>query len=472
LEREFLSELIRRGESQTTEFKIAAPRLPELAERICGLANGQGGYLVIGVEDGTWRVEGVKNPAQAIDLLLKAARSCKPILKFEPATPEVVELEGKALIVATISPYRGQLFQAGGIFWIRRGTYTIPLDLHEIGEYLGSAGALDWETRPADLASLDDLDLELVQSFLSQRVGRRTRESRIIDIESFLLKSRCVALVEGALRPTHAGLLLFGKEPQEFLPQTEVVCVLYPDTLGLERYQDRQNLKGALAHQIDQAEQFFLRNTRQAAIIEGFHRKDRFEYPMEALREAVVNAVVHRDYSLKSEKVRVFYYPDHIEIHSPGLLMPGITLEDLQQGRERSKPRNPLLANLLSEFPGGYMEYLGTGISFMINSMRQQGSPAPEFKLQNEFIVTFRKAIAATPKETEAHTIPKENLTLEERLKKALEYVHAHGSITNREYRKLTGVSEATALRDFEILVAQGSLKIEGSKKGRRYTLN
>ncbi len=110
--------------------------------------------------------------------------------------------------------------------------------------------------------------------------------------------------------------------------RVEVVCVLFSDDLGLRRYLNRRILHGTLPEQVDQAEEFLKRHMRVGARTEGFHRVDEPDYSLEALREAVVNAVVHRDYSLAGEAVRIFYYPDRIEMHRPDLLLPGIRLAE------------------------------------------------------------------------------------------------------------------------------------------------
>lgn len=133
--------------------------------------------------------------------------------------------------------------------------------------------------------------------------------------------------------------------------------------------------------------------------MEGFKRIDIPEYSLETLREAVINAVVHRDYSKRGESVRVFCYPDRVEIHSPGLLLPGITVEQMKRGEVQSKLRNPTLANLLKDTPG-YMERLGSGIRFMLDETKRIGLPAPQFRETGEFIVTFRKAPVLLPPPT------------------------------------------------------------------------
>lgn len=340
------------------------------------------------------------------------------------------------------------------------------------------------------LATLADLDLNKVRAYLTHRPSRRTSTMDAAD-PAALQRIGCAvpdANDPAILRPTHAGLLLFGHTAQDFILHAEVVCVLFGDELGLRRYIDRRILYGTLPEQIDQAENFFKRNVRVGARTEGFHRVDEPEYPLEALREAVVNAVVHRDYSLAGEAVRIFYYPDRIEVHSPGLLLPGIRLTDLRQGRVPSRPRNPILANLLRDMPGGYIERLGSGVSFMIREMRALGRPKPEFREQNEFIVTFHlaDALADTSADAEPSGQVEMNaakgqidhaagetrvLNAARRQKMALRYVQEHSAITNKAYRSLTGISDMTALRDLETLVTQGSLRVVGQGRGRKYTL-
>lgn len=494
-----LEALIQGGETPTVEFKIAPPRPSELAERICGFANALGGYIIFGVMDKTWQISGVKNISDATDVVLQAAGLCKPPVRFDPAQPQVVELEGKQLVIAHVLPNDGTLYQAGGVCWIRRGTYTVPLTVTEIEEFLYSKGIMVWETRPVSRATLADLDMTLVEAYLAQRPGRSKLAGRLSNLEEILLNVGCATITKNEvqqeiIRPTNAGMVLFGYDPQQFLIQAEVVCVLYKDKIGKQRYADRRILQGTITQQVDQAEAFFKQYIPVPARMEGFHRIDEPDYPLEALREAVVNAVVHRDYSLQGEAVRIFYYPDRIEIHNPGLLMPGVRLEDLRQGKARSRPRNPVIATVLRDFPGGYMERVGSGIRFMIDQMRELGRPDPQFQEQGgEFVVTFSRSAMYEDSETNssrtATTLPpagkkkprtssehenpanEADFLRKKRQRLALRYVHEHGFITNRRYQALTGISVSTALHDLEALIQQGSLRAIDQKRGRRYIL-
>jgi predicted HTH transcriptional regulator len=488
-----LRQLIEGGETSTVELKIASPRPDEMAERLCGLANAQGGFIIIGVADESLEIVGVPDKRIALtkDVILRAARQIKPELLLEPSEPDVHVLDGKKLVVATVPPNRGAVYQASGVSWVRRGTYTLPLTIPEIMELAHDRGLVNWEQQVAREATMRDINTELVREYLSQRAGGSGQNSRFRNLERVLGGMGCVKVApDGEVRPTNAGILFFGRDPQQYILQSEVVCVLFRDELGVGGYVDRKIVRGTLQKLIDETEAFLNKYVAVGAKIVGWKRIDLPEYPFEALREAVVNAVVHRDYSRVGESIRVFYYSDRVEIHSPGLLLPGITVRQMQRGDVTSKLRNPILATLLRDIPG-YMERIGSGVRFMLDETKRMGLPPPQFREMSEFVVTFRKAPVSNegqlstaslksngPQQLVLDILPNATVSHQSRIldqkvriEMAMHYIQEHGSILNREYRELTGVSEMTALRDLEMLVEQGALKRVGKTRGRQYKL-
>ena len=488
-----LRRLIKAGETATVELKVAAPRSVEMAERFCGMANAQGGIVIIGVEDSNHTIVGIPDDriGATFDVIVRAARQVvKPVLVLNPADPEIYVLDGKQVVVATVMPSKGPIYQSGGICWVRRGTHTIPLSVPELIEMANDRGLQDWELLPARRATMQDIDMGKVEAYLKLRLASGGQADRFVDVEQMLLGMECATIAaNGEIVPTNAGILFFGSSPQQHIMQSEVVCVLYRDAVGASRYADKKIITGTLQELIDGAEAFLSRYIAVGARIEGWKRIDIPEHSIGALREALVNAVVHRDYSRRGESVRVFFYSDRIEVHSPGLLLPNITVEQMNIGRVQSKLRNPILANLLRDVPG-YMERIGSGIRFMLDETERMELPRPLFKEMDEFIVTFRQAPAlAIPKsqqqqpyfketlwEKDEHLQPvvaKTNLLdeQEQRLIRAVQHVNEHGSITNAAYRELTNVSDRTAHRDLEALVERGSLKGVGQKGARRYVL-
>jgi len=252
---------------------------------------------------------------------------------------------------------------------------------------------------------------------------------------------------------------MFGYNPQLHLPQSEVVCIKYADTQGIRTYVDRKNFVGTLPELIDKTSSFLRQYIRVGATIRGFYREDEPEYPYEALREAVVNAVIHRDYFRSGETVRVFMYRDRVEIRSPGALLPGVSLDDLVALRVTSVPRNPVLAGFLRDMPG-YMERIGSGIRFMLREMESLELPPPEFSEHYDFVVTFRNGGKGLESEG-----------LSERQRKALEMVRVTGSISTSEYCAATGVSPSTGLRDLTELAEQGLLVARGKRRAKRFYL-
>jgi len=485
-----LKALIQGGETNTVELKVAAPRATEMAERLCGMANAQGGVVIIGVKDSSHEIVGVpdKRIGETLDVVLRAVRQMiKPELVLDPSEPEIYTLEGKKLVVAMVKPSHGPVYQAHGIYWVRRGTHTVSLGLSELLEMANDRGLVDWEHQPVRNATIEDLDLEKVKAYLTRRSTSDRQASRFKDLERVLIGMECaVRTHDGKVVPTNAGLLFFGYAPQEHIIQSDVACVLYRETVGASRYADRRFITGTLQDLIDGAELFLSRYIAVGARVEGFKRIDIPEYSLEAQREAVINAVVHRDYSKRGESVRVICYPDRVEIHSPGLLLPGITVEQMERGEVQSKLRNPALANLLKDIPG-YMERLGSGIRFMLDETKRLGLPGPQFREMGEFVVTFQKAPALMsprpqPKYTETlwgdeEAARPEILSQEQsdqrerRLTRAVEYVQKYGFITNSIYRQLTGISDRTAHRDLETLIERGRLKGTGQRAARRYVL-
>jgi predicted HTH transcriptional regulator len=151
--------LIAGGENATIEFKLNSPRLSDLADRVCGFANSPlGGMLVIGVEDKTWEIKGLANIPPVVDDLLKAARMCNPPVHYAEGSPEIMDLDGQRIVLAVVSPNDGLLYQSSGVFWLRTGTHTVPMQAGQVSEYLHRQGLLSWETWPSVRATMDDLD--------------------------------------------------------------------------------------------------------------------------------------------------------------------------------------------------------------------------------------------------------------------------------------------------------------------------
>lgn len=458
-----LRQLIAGGETATVEFKSSAARPVDIAERMCGMANNRaGGVIIFGIEDATRAIVGIRNPSLTNDVVLRAARMIKPAVSLSETSVQTWAFDGATLVTVKVPPNSGRLYQYDGAFYVRRGTNTVPLSLEEIHAYLNRSGLAGWELALGpEWMTADDLDIDAVERFLSYRAERSRNRKRLGEAMQLLPALQAVAVdSQGQMRPTNTGILMFGLDPQLPLPQSEVVCIKYADALGVRRYIDRKNFRGTLPELIDQASRFIAQYIRMGATIRGFYREDEPEYPHEALREAVVNAVVHRDYSRLGETVRVFMFPDRVEVRSPGGLPPELTVDDLLGLRTASVPRNPLLASFLRDIPG-YMERVGSGIRFMVTEMRSAGLPDPEFTDHIDFTVTFRNGQAT-----------EETSELNSRQVIGLQLARERGSISTPEYCAATGATDRMGLRDLQDLVSKGLLVARGKKKGMRFFLS
>jgi len=193
--------------------------------------------------------------------------------------------------------------------------------------------------------------------------------------EEVLRSLGCLVEQAGDWIPTNAGILLFAKDPQHFIAQAEVACVRFKGT-DVVTYIDRRDLQGPLYQLVDDAEQFIYRHMKVGRRIEGFVGVEYREYPQAAVREAIVNAVVHRDYSRRGQRIRVFMFDNRIEVYSPGTLPPGVSLEKMRRLEPQSVLRNPIIVGVFRDLGSRYIEQLGTGVPRMARAMEAQ-RPAP-----------------------------------------------------------------------------------------------
>ncbi|MBM4084824.1 MAG: hypothetical protein FJ272_08560 [Planctomycetes bacterium] len=263
---------------------------------------------------------------------------------------------------------------------------------------------------------------------------------------------------------THSAALLFAKDPQWHLLSSEVRCGRFKGTDAAAPFIDMKVLRGSVIDQVNDAERFVLNNIRREAwIVPGrIAREERWEYPPEAVREAITNAIVHRDYrSTANVQVRIF--DDRLEVWNPGRLPPGLTAQMLK-GKHESLPSNPLLAGMF--FLIGYVEQWGTGTNKIVEQCRTNGNPDPEFEdTGTSVVVTFRPPPGHAPAPA---PLPE---GLNEKEKRAMEYVRAKGSITNKTYQELNKVGHTTAAKALSGIVGKGLLRREGKGRAARYVL-
>ena len=465
---EELLALLESGQAERTAFLPAKTAAKTLAETLAAMANASGGTVILGAS-----ARGViqkDNDADALHKLVDQAGLLTEPPLILPG-PQALTGEHGTVVAVQVPPGLPHIYSLHGLYMTRSAAENRQLTTLELRRLLLERGDTGFEAQLVPGAKLEDLDEARVVRYLEQ-----LSFVSVDDVPQALLMRGCLGYgatgprQRGArdvqLAPTVAGVLLFGRNPQQFLRSAEIVCVRYAgDTMGDEFV--RQDIGGCLADQIRQAEAFVMGNMRRGMKIRGFAREDTDQFPIAVVREAIVNAIAHRDYSIRGDGIRLFMFSDRLEVYSPGRLPGHVTLENLVDERYS---RNEALVAVLSDM--GYIERLGYGIDRMIAAMVEQGLPEPEFaETSAGFKVTLRAAglelTGAEPaKQTWGHVF------LNERQEQALAFVQTHGRITNSDFQRLApDVSAETIRRDLADLVEQNLLLRIGEKRATYYIL-
>jgi ATP-dependent DNA helicase RecG len=447
-----LREIINNGENSGVEFKRDIEDNRALAKELVAFANLQGGRVLLGVEKdrtvfGLTRFDpgtGTGDTPRTYDRLEEwIMQACRDKIRPEIIPYfEVIRDVEPGLDVAAVEIERGWSahhlwHDQHRTYYIRVGSLSREASPEELERLFQQRGAFRLEIRPVSGSSIDDLDPRRLSEYFarvrSQSIpsdeppaewreraeaeSRREDESRwreIFDLrlrewreeqrrvwESLLVNTEI--LDSGERHPaTVAGLLLFGKNPKRYLPQSGIDAAAYD---GLEKdyaARERTSLRGPMVALraadattvetglVEQAVEFVRRNTTvNAKLVDGARREERWDYPEEAVREAVVNALVHRDYLLSGTDIELSVYSDRLEIISPGRLPNGITTERMRIGCRAA--RNQLLKDTMRDY--GYLEHMGMGVPRkIVKSMRERNGTEPDLTEDGErFLVRLWK---------------------------------------------------------------------------------
>lgn len=452
-------DLIKAGQGPRVAF-LDKTDSKAIAEALVAFANTEGGTLVIGVDDEGKPVK-QKTDHAALETALKEADDlCNPTVVV--GTWEEIEIEGEKTFALRVPRSIELHALTDGRVLIRSGTTNRPLGGQEILRLASAKNTGDFEAEVVPGASQDDFSRKMIDEYVTKRTERTKRQFNG-KIDELL---REIGALTNEGKPTVSGILLFSEYPQHWLPQSSVVFVKFVGKTprgesGLAGYSRREELTGPLPRLIELAWNLVWSEMAISAVVKGLEREETFEYPQFAVREAIVNAISHRDYRLKGRRIEIRMYSDRLEVISPGGLPGFITIENIV---DEHFSRNPRLVNGL--FQWGYIEELGLGIDRMMEVMKQAGHKPPYFDARPySFAVTLFNA-------RERQTAPDWARSTNHRQSRALQYIRDHGSITNREYRTLCqGVSAETLRLDLSDMVEKGILLKVGSKKGTYYIL-
>lgn len=381
--RDFLTD-IAGGEGQRCEFKERLDNLERMAGEIVAFANSEGGTLYVGVDD-LGNLCGLNDADATFQALTNICRD-----RCFPAISPLIEqqtIAGKEIIIVTVTPQLNRFKPyrtAGGRFYIRAGKDKKDATGRELMRIAQAAGELHYDESPVIGAEVQDFSMPDFEKYHDRQFGMSLEqhlEQSGVELPVLLRNLKLVHDLDDDMLLTVAGVLLFGTNPQRFLPQSRVSAVAFAGVNEDSDILDRREMAGRLPEIIEETRVFFDRNIRHPAREHGFYREDILLYDSKALGEAVVNAIAHRDYSLSGSQIRVFLFDDRIEVRSPGRLPNSVSIDNIKLGVHAE--RNRTISTLLTQ--SGYMSAIGTGIPrLVIRLSRAVSGREPDFELVGE----------------------------------------------------------------------------------------
>ncbi len=435
-------------ETQTIELKESWQ--DEHLKTICAFLNTDGGTLYVGVNDKSNAVD-IKNIKKHLEDLPNKITS----FFFIPAGVEIEQYQGKDIIKITVPRSPAHAYQ--GKFYYRAGSTTQELKGTALQRLLLEANSLSWDSMPIANVNVADLKQETFDFFREKAIETKRLDEKV-QKESNLQLLENLQLIEGNLLK-RAALLLFHPNPEKYATGAYIKIGFFGSDTDL-LFQD--TVHGNLFEQLEKTMELLLTKYSKALIsYKGLSRKETYEYPEDALREALLNAIAHKDYT-GGVPVQIRVYADKIMIWNEGRLPSNWTKENFME-THFSRPHNPSIANAF--FRSGYVESWGRGIGKMTEFCLTAGLPKPQFKPNtSEFLVVFTKDIY--------NESDLENLGLNPRQIKAVLYVKENGKITNKEYQKINEISRQMATNELHNLTnAFNILKNSGRGAGSYYEL-
>ena len=401
--------LLQTPEGKRLEFKCNFSSPKKLLKTLVAFANSAGGKLIVGVNDDR-HVVGVEAPLDQEERLCSLiADSIVPRLA---PNIELTTVENKTLLLVEVflSNLRPHYLRAEGPtngVYVRLGSTNRQADQELIAELRRSAEGMAFDEMPMSALTADALDLQAAQAIFGER---RTLNKKSLQTLKLLVPH------QGHLVPTKGAIFLFGKERTFHFPDAWVQCGRF---IGCDKADifDHIELDEPLPQLVDSILLFLKKHAMRGADFSEIRRKDVWSIPLLILREAVINALVHADYSQRGAPIRIAFFDDRIEVESPGILLPGMTIEDMKAGI--SKIRNPVLARVFHEL--SLIEQWGSGVPRIFTQAKEQGLPEPELQeIGMRLRFTVRLAHSIEVAESVANVPPGPESRLESRLESSL----------------------------------------------------
>lgn len=444
------------SESSTVEWKEALPQKHSIYKTVIGFCNQNGGKLILGVKD-DGSVVGL--PQNQVEEFLETLerdiyQACSP-----PIIPRVFakRIEDKSIVIVEVSSGMNKPYYltAEGLeqgTYVRVGSHTVKANATMIEELRWQAKGLHFETMMHYQTSRKDLDDKKIHAFLNSRRNQSKGKKSSKESDAILQAYHFLGQEHAKCPATNAGLLLFGKRPQHYFSEAMIICTHFRGTSGRDVVATI-DCEGTLFEQFESAFTFLLSRLSRSFIIKGAKREEALEIPQEAIREALLNALVHRNYHQVSP-MRVSIYDDRVEILSPGTFPGPLDATGMKEGL--TFLRNPLICRVFRE--AGYIEKMGTGLLIIFNSYENRGLIEPQIFEVSSFV----KCIL--PRKTKPGSA-----SLSEDAKKIEEIILAQGEVTISELIEILSLSRPTIWRRVQELLNKGVVKRIGHTRGASY---
>ncbi|UBM62787.1 putative DNA binding domain-containing protein [Candidatus Sulfidibacterium hydrothermale] len=473
-----IEEIIKQPEGRKIEFKETLPRKSELNKTVVAFANDAGGQLFIGIKDYPREIIGL-DEEQLIRMEEEISNSihdnCNPVI-----LPEIMFLnhQGKHILVVNIHkgsnpPYYLKSKGKTNGTYIRVGSTNRLADSDIIEELERQKQNISFDSLIVHSKTFQDLELSSFKNHFEEITGEKVNET-------VLEKMNLIVRDQNRKFPTNALILLSGDPLRNALfPYAKIECARFKGTTP-GNFIDQKTIDTPLSLQAEEAYKFILRHISQGSTYEGVYRKDRWEYPVVALREVIRNAVIHRDYSLRGKDIKVAVFDDKIEITSPGKLLPTVDFNDMEAGQ--SDIRNITLAPVFKKL--GIIEQWGNGLQLIAGELKKY----PEIQMRWSepgmgFRVTFVKENFVEQQELQQETrtittnydrlrpitTDYDRLTIEEQ--KILLFLLDNMKISRKYAVDLLDVKETKAKEIFNMLLNKKLIERKGKGRSTFYTL-
>jgi predicted HTH transcriptional regulator len=450
-------------EDETLELKRQLTKPDRLAAEMIAFANTRGGRLIVGYDAKRRALVGVVPDQRTEEWIANVASDhCEPRLDYE-ISYETVERKVLLVISVRASHATPHFLRRRGMTegtYVRVGSTTRRSDQETLARLIRRGRNISFDSEPTSQSiRLNPSKIDEYVALRRKRLGGAVPRSRSGMLEDLRLMKRGT--------PTVAGALLFADEPQaeSALEHAYVKAARFKGlTKGL--ILDQRELLGPLPEQIEEATRFVLRNTRLARSSSGTRRRDRYEYPEEIVREIIVNAVVHRDYSRSGSSVLLAVYDDRIEVTSPGGLAGPVTADNIV---DRQYNRNPIIAKRMFEM--GFFEGWGQGIDQIVAWSASNAAKPPRFNDEvSQFTLTVYSPDVVEPGVSVAASAPGSRHVRTALGEKVMGYLEQNLVVTNREIRKRFRVTKTQAQTVLSQLLAAGLIQRQGAGRSTHYT--